>query len=93
MSVWIGIVLIVLLLEAVRIGLSAFLLLHILRGLDAGPTSGEPRRSFQWASERDRLAAEAMRELRGAMDDPAASAPAIAALDAYVIHHQDARYR
>ncbi|HLT20476.1 MAG TPA: hypothetical protein VKZ96_13530 [Thermomicrobiales bacterium] len=96
MSFWVGLVIIVLFLEVVRIGLSSFLLLHILRGIQPGQRVGEEtsaRANMNWTRERDRLAAEAMAALRQAMDGRAGPgsdrviAPAIDALDAYVLHH------
>jgi hypothetical protein len=105
MSFWVGLVVIVLILEALRIGLSSYLLIHILRGIQPGgqPLSPDdpqaqvdPRHEVGWSRERDRLASEAMIALRRAMDGltvrggEADVAPAIAALDAYVLHHLDA---
>lgn len=98
MSFWIGLVIIVLFLEVIRIGLSSFLLLHILRGIQPLPAAETPEQSsgadrLDWARERDRLASEALLAVRGALDglrsaEPErAIGPAIAALDAYVLHH------
>ncbi|MEZ4571825.1 MAG: hypothetical protein R2849_16120 [Thermomicrobiales bacterium] len=92
MTFWVAVVVIVLVLEAVRIGLSSYLLLHVLRGLEG---VAEPREPVSWLRERDRLAGEAMTAVRQAMDGLAganrreAAGTAIEALDRYVLHHQE----
>lgn len=94
MSFWVGVVLIVLILEAVRIGLSSYLLLHILRSIERVDDGESNAHSASWYRERDRLASNAMRVLRRSMDELArrgsrpTTQPAVEALDAYILHHQ-----
>lgn len=99
MSFWIAVVIIVLILEAVRIALSSYLLLHILRSIERTDKGEREGRPAAWYRERDRLASNAMVALRHSMDGLAQpgsappTQPAVDALDAYVLHHQRAMER
>lgn len=100
---WIAVVLVVLVLELIRIGLSGYVLIHILDspGLRrAGEEAGQLERGRQSAGSRVRreaLLPSTLDALRGAMDETregergAKSASAIEAIDRYVLHLQEER--
>ncbi len=94
-TLWVGIVFVVMVLEVLRIGMTTYVLLHLLESSALrrhGEEPGQARRSRRSAparARREALLDPTLLALRGAMDDVARGRPgsatqhAIAALDRY----------
>lgn len=93
---WLGLIILVCMLEAIRIALSTYVLIHILerlaltQGRTAANTARESLRSAQRRAQREALVQPTLNALRAAMDELNQGAPgqrveaAVAALDRYV---------